>query len=292
MTTHVPQNQSEIEADVVMGVQQCVIDEQTNKNMIGIVYDALTGAYLLTSEDVDVAAPLFHDCLALITEDFDRTEFLERGVAGLFRTEFDRSRVLDETVAAFTPRLLGAVPLISRANMRLRLAAQSPDQEDLDLGVPSKDLLAEYAPLFAAAGNGDPMAEPLGKPLPAELLGRLSIVGRELAERHIRAMMTRCARIRYETTGADGFAQREAAALQQDGIRRAADRLSSSPLSVPSWRNATELWTKIESQPSRRPRSFPRLAKSFGTRSMGSRRACERNLLLSPPASSPALVGV
>jgi DNA-directed RNA polymerase beta' subunit len=236
-TTHVPQSQSGIEADVVMGVQQCVIDEQTNKNMIGIVYDALTGAYLLTGNDVDVAAPLFHDCLSLIAEDFDRTEFLARGAAGgLIRSEFDRARVLDETVSAFTPRLVAALPLVSRSALRLRLAPGEPGQEDLDLNPPSKDLLAEYAELFKAAGNGEPLAMPLGEPLPPAFRGRLQVMGREAAERRVRAMMTRCARLRYETTGADGFAQREAAALQTAGGPRPALELDGELRAVLSQR--------------------------------------------------------
>ncbi len=55
------------EAMTIMNVKQCIMNHQTNRPIMGAVYDTLSGAYLLTQPDTMVDWDDFNDCLTLIT---------------------------------------------------------------------------------------------------------------------------------------------------------------------------------------------------------------------------------
>ena len=50
-----------------MNVKNCIMNAQKNAPMIGIVYDGITGAYLMTQDDTRVDYELYLDCLMLLT---------------------------------------------------------------------------------------------------------------------------------------------------------------------------------------------------------------------------------
>jgi DNA-directed RNA polymerase beta' subunit len=50
-----------------MNVKECIMNAQTNRPIMGAVYDALTGAYLMTQPTITVDEDDFDDCLMLIT---------------------------------------------------------------------------------------------------------------------------------------------------------------------------------------------------------------------------------
>ena len=53
---HAPQSrEAMLEVALLMGVKNCIMNAQDNKNIIGVVYDALTGAYLLTQKETCVS---------------------------------------------------------------------------------------------------------------------------------------------------------------------------------------------------------------------------------------------
>src|SRR5581483_12219392 len=60
----------EVDAEMaeLMDVRECVMSAQQNRPMIGLVYDVITGAYLLTDPRTIVSDLLFSDCLQLITQ--------------------------------------------------------------------------------------------------------------------------------------------------------------------------------------------------------------------------------
>lgn len=60
----------EVEAEVaeLIDVRECVMSAQQNRPMIGLVYDVITGAYLLTDPRTTVSDMLFSDCLQLMTQ--------------------------------------------------------------------------------------------------------------------------------------------------------------------------------------------------------------------------------
>ena len=65
---HAPQHEdARAEVAELMNVKECIMSGQTNSPMIGIVYDALTGAYLMTQADTDVEEDDYQDCLGLMT---------------------------------------------------------------------------------------------------------------------------------------------------------------------------------------------------------------------------------
>ena len=51
----------------IMNVMNCIMDPQSNSNIMGLVMDALTGVYLLTQEGVVIDDDTWQDCLMLIT---------------------------------------------------------------------------------------------------------------------------------------------------------------------------------------------------------------------------------
>ena len=67
-TIHVPQDEESMaEVRSLMNVKQCITSSESNRPMIGLVMDSLTGAYLLTSKDPDVPLDIWNDCLLNIT---------------------------------------------------------------------------------------------------------------------------------------------------------------------------------------------------------------------------------
>jgi DNA-directed RNA polymerase beta' subunit len=59
--------QANAEAAALMNVKGCIMNAQTNRPIMGAVYDTLTGAYLLTQPNVRVDRDDYDDCLMLIT---------------------------------------------------------------------------------------------------------------------------------------------------------------------------------------------------------------------------------
>jgi len=65
---HAPQTLEAItEVMQVMNVKNCIMNAQTNKPIIGVVYDALSGSYLLTQNETRVDIDTYMDCLMLMT---------------------------------------------------------------------------------------------------------------------------------------------------------------------------------------------------------------------------------
>lgn len=68
-TGHVPQSLlSSAEGAFVMHATECLMDPRTNKNVFGLVMDAVTAAFLLTAPDTTVDVDDYSDCIATMTE--------------------------------------------------------------------------------------------------------------------------------------------------------------------------------------------------------------------------------
>ena len=65
---HAPQTpEARAEAAELLNVKQCIMSTQTNRPMMGVVYDALSGAYLMTQAETMVDPDTYMDCLAMMT---------------------------------------------------------------------------------------------------------------------------------------------------------------------------------------------------------------------------------
>jgi DNA-directed RNA polymerase beta' subunit len=79
MNLHAPQTiEAMTEVRGIMNVKHCVMNVQNNKPVIAAVYDALTGAYLLTQDKTKVDVHIFMDIMSSLIEPPDYYEFLER----------------------------------------------------------------------------------------------------------------------------------------------------------------------------------------------------------------------
>jgi DNA-directed RNA polymerase II subunit RPB1 len=68
-TGHGPQSlQTIAEVAELMHVQNCLMDSRTNKPAFGIVYDAVTAAYLMTAQGTMIDEDDYSDCIMLLTE--------------------------------------------------------------------------------------------------------------------------------------------------------------------------------------------------------------------------------
>ena len=78
-TVHMPQSRdSLLEVALIMGVKHCIMNAQNNKNIIGVVMDALTGAYLMTQPETHVARGTFMNIVAFLENDSGRDTLYER----------------------------------------------------------------------------------------------------------------------------------------------------------------------------------------------------------------------
>lgn len=71
---HAPQSREVAkELATIMNVKSCIMNAQDNKNIIGVVYDALTGAYLLTQPETFVEPDVFMNIVSFLenTEGLD-----------------------------------------------------------------------------------------------------------------------------------------------------------------------------------------------------------------------------
>jgi len=75
-TIHAPQSlDAMVEVALLMSVKNCIMNAQNNKNVISVVYDALTGVYLLTQRDTFVDKDVFMDIVSFL-ENSDSLETL------------------------------------------------------------------------------------------------------------------------------------------------------------------------------------------------------------------------
>lgn len=78
-TVHAPQsNEAMLELALLMNVKNCIMNAQNNKNIIGVVYDALTGAYLLTQPETFVANDVFMNIVSFLENADGRETLYER----------------------------------------------------------------------------------------------------------------------------------------------------------------------------------------------------------------------
>jgi DNA-directed RNA polymerase II subunit RPB1 len=78
-TVHAPQSQDAmLELALLMSVKNCIMNSQNNKNIIGVVMDSLTGAYLLTQPETYVSKTTFMNITSFIENDSGRTTLYQR----------------------------------------------------------------------------------------------------------------------------------------------------------------------------------------------------------------------
>ena len=69
MNIHVPQDpETEAELMALLNVKECLMTGATNKNAMGIVYNGITAALLLTQDTTDVSPVVYYQALMLMTE--------------------------------------------------------------------------------------------------------------------------------------------------------------------------------------------------------------------------------
>lgn len=59
--------EADAEAEGIMHIKNCIMDAQNNKPSVGVVYDALTGSYLMTQQDTIIDPNVYNDILMTIT---------------------------------------------------------------------------------------------------------------------------------------------------------------------------------------------------------------------------------
>lgn len=97
MNIHVPQDlMVEAELRTLLNVQQCLMSGQTNRNSMGIVYNGLTAAYMLTQPEIRVDRETFFDCITKITTKVDLSTLVAR--ASEFQIPADSGKVLFSTL--------------------------------------------------------------------------------------------------------------------------------------------------------------------------------------------------
>lgn len=65
---HVPQTQdASVEIQEITNAKYCIMNAQSNNPVVGISYDALSGAYMLTQDSTEIEENLFFDMLSLIS---------------------------------------------------------------------------------------------------------------------------------------------------------------------------------------------------------------------------------
>lgn len=67
-----------LELALLMNVKNCIMNAQNNKNIISVVYDALTGAYLLTQPETFVEPDVFANIVSFIENDSGKDTLYER----------------------------------------------------------------------------------------------------------------------------------------------------------------------------------------------------------------------
>lgn len=78
-TIHAPQsNEAMLELALLMNVKNCIMNAQNNKNIIGVVYDALTGAYLMTQPETFVDRDVFMNIVSFLENDSGRETLYDR----------------------------------------------------------------------------------------------------------------------------------------------------------------------------------------------------------------------
>ena len=78
-TIHAPQSrEAMLEVALLMGVKHCIMNAQNNKNIIGVVMDALTGAYLMTQPETFIDPSVFMNIVSFIENTSGRDTFRER----------------------------------------------------------------------------------------------------------------------------------------------------------------------------------------------------------------------
>ncbi len=78
-TVHAPQSQDAMmELALLMSVKNCIMNSQNNKNIIGVVMDSLTGAYLLTQPETFVSRNTFMNITSFIENNSGRTTLQQR----------------------------------------------------------------------------------------------------------------------------------------------------------------------------------------------------------------------
>lgn len=78
-TVHAPQSKdSMMELALLMNVKNCIMNSQNNKNIIGVVYDALTGSYLLTQPETFIEPGVFMNITTFIENKSGRDTFKAR----------------------------------------------------------------------------------------------------------------------------------------------------------------------------------------------------------------------
>ena len=78
-TIHVPQDEESMaEVRSLINVKQCITNSESNRPMIGLVMDTLTGSYLLTQKDPNIDLDIWNDCMTLITSPDDLPSLNER----------------------------------------------------------------------------------------------------------------------------------------------------------------------------------------------------------------------
>jgi len=78
-TVHAPQSRDAmLELALLMNVKNCIMNSQNNKNIISVVYDALTGSFLLTQPETFVDPGVFMNIISFIENNSGRETFKER----------------------------------------------------------------------------------------------------------------------------------------------------------------------------------------------------------------------
>jgi len=78
-TVHAPQSRDAmLEVALLMSVKNCIMNAQNNKNIIGVVFDSLTGSYLLTQPETFVDPSVFMNIVAFIENTSGRDTLFRR----------------------------------------------------------------------------------------------------------------------------------------------------------------------------------------------------------------------
>lgn len=78
-TLHVPQStEAMLEVAILMGVKNCILNAQNNKNIIGVVMDALAGAYLMTQPETFVDRGTFMNIVSFLENTSGRDTLFNR----------------------------------------------------------------------------------------------------------------------------------------------------------------------------------------------------------------------
>ena len=81
MNIHIPQTvEARAELELSMALKHCIMNEQSNAPMIGLIMSDITGSYILTSEDLDIDTDTWYSCQSFL-QDTDQLIDLDQRLA-------------------------------------------------------------------------------------------------------------------------------------------------------------------------------------------------------------------